>query len=224
MYVGRTRNPQSGEERTIRRFVAVGIPVILVGALTGCSAFFPSDVTPSESASSGLETAACSQEDAQLTWHPKQEAAPADYGYRTVTVALDESETTVDTELGYAASVTSDDFRSKAYFDTDWVDFVLDEFGRTGQTVAGSKDATDYFDSARPSEPALGVTIIGYQQSQVQVAFDLRCAGAELGSGWLTTIGGELHTTMIFCGDEVAEATTQDELYLKELHSYCPAS
>jgi hypothetical protein len=208
----------------MRRFAAVGIPIVLALVLGGCSAFFPEDVTPTASASSSPEPAACSETAAQLTWHTQQEALPAVIGYRSVTVSPDGGQSTVDTELGYAATVTSDDLHSAAYFDTHWVNFLQDEFSRTGQAAAALGGATDYFDSAKPSDPPVGVTIIGYQLGQVQVGFDLQCAGQDLGSGWLTTIGGELHTTMIFCGDEFTEATTENEFYLQGLRTYCPAT
>lgn len=208
--------------------MAASIPLALLPTLAGCSSFFPENVTPSESAASPVPTA-CNQSDAKLRWQPKQEAQPALLGYRTITATAEGSESTADTPLGYEAEVTSDDFLSPGYFEKDWVDFLLDEYGRTGQTTtdsaASSANSDGFFDSATLNDPPVGVSIIGYQVGQVRVQFSLECRGEEVGSGWLTTTGGNLLTTLIYCGDEkVVAPGTENELYLNELHSYCPAS
>ncbi|TFD07472.1 MULTISPECIES: hypothetical protein [unclassified Cryobacterium] len=207
--------------------LAAAATVVL--ALVGCSAFFPADVTPTASVSSP-EPVACSQKNAQLTWHPLQDAEPAALGHRELTVAADGTESTVDTALTYTSSLVSDDLLSRDYFEPDWIDFLLAEFERTGQT-----DITDLghprvdFEGAKPSVPLEGTTIIGFATDQIQVGFDLSCAGVDVGSGLLTTSGNGLNATMLVCG-QPAPAPTMGEvqdflpqtLYQKQLRSYCP--
>ncbi|WP_105036250.1 hypothetical protein [Cryobacterium aureum] len=217
-------------QASARSVGVVAVAVTIVAALAGCSAFFPADVTPTASVSS-LEPVACSQNDAQLTWHPMQDAEPATLGHRELTVAADGTEFAVDTELTYTSSLVSDDLLSRDYFTPEWVNFLLGEFERTGQT-----EMTDLghpqidFEAAKPSVPVAGTTIMGFQTDQIQVPFDLTCAGADGGSGLLTTSGNGLNATMLVCGQPLPEPTmgeVQDflpeTLYQKQLRSYCPS-
>ncbi|MDJ0339744.1 hypothetical protein [Cryobacterium sp. PH31-O1] len=104
------------------------------------------------------------------------------------------------------------------------MDFLLEEFDRTGQSTADPVNVDNYFDSATLNDPPEGVSIIGYQITQVRVEFNLECRGKDVGSGWLTTVDSGLRTTLIYCGDDrVVEPGTENDLYLNELHSYCPA-
>lgn len=207
----------------------LAVATTIVVALAGCSAFFPADVTPTASVSSP-EPVACSQHDAQLTWHPMQDAEPATLGHRELTVAADGTESAVDTELTYTSSLVSDDLLSRDYFTPEWIDFLLAEFERTGQT-----ETTDLghpqvdFEAAKPSVPLVGTTIMGFQTNQIQVAFDLSCSGSEVGSGLLTTTTNGLIATMLACGQPTPAPTmgeVQDflpeTLYQKQLRSYCP--
>lgn len=216
------RTPVSVRRRSARRFSVMGIGIVVVSLLSGCTAFFPREVTPTASAPPS-EAAACSQSDAQLTWQPKQEAPLVPAGYRSVTVMPGGARSTVDTRLSYGPTVTSDDFLSPAYFEGDWINFLVGEFGRTGQSTAGSGDRKLYFDAARPANPQLGVTIIGYEFGQVSAAFDLKCQGDDVGSGVLTTVDGALHTRMIFCGDGIPDPTADNASYLTELYAHCLA-
>ena len=202
---------------------------VLVVSLSGCSAFFPADVTPTASVSiPGL--VACNEQDAQLTWQPLQEAEPAALGHRELTVAADGTETAVDTELAYSSSLVSDTLLSRDYFTPKWIDFLLAEFERTGQTQStGLGHPQVDFEAAKPSVPLVGTTIMGYQTDQIQVAFDLSCGGADEGSGLLTTSGNSLNATMLFCGQPTPEPTMGEvqeflpqTLYQKQLRSYCP--
>ncbi|MBG6212709.1 MAG: hypothetical protein LH475_08390 [Cryobacterium sp.] len=218
------------------RLSAVG--AVLALSLSGCSAFFPNEVTPTGAVASP-EPAACSTADAHLVWQRMQEAQPAALGHREITVSADGSETKVDTELLYTSSLTSDELRSRDYFAPDWINFLLSEFEDTGQT-----DMTDLghphvdFDAAKPSVPLVGTTIVGFQTDQIQVAFDVSCNGSEMGSGLLTTSGNGLNATMLLCGalsehdQPTPEPTTDapnvggfsfpDEGYQRQLSSYCP--
>ena len=201
----------------------MAVPILLV-VLTGCSAFFPENVTPTASVS-GPEPVACSQQDAQLTWHPMQDAEPAALGHRELTVTADASESAVDTELPYNSSLVSDTLRSRDYFTPHWIDFLLSEFARTGQTeMTDLGHSRADFEAAKPSVPLVGVTIIGFQTGQIQVGFDLRCAGDDAGSGLLTTSGNGLYATVLFCGVPITPmpAGEGESLYQTQLRSYCP--
>ena len=208
----------------------LALAIALVVCLTGCSSFFPAEVTPTASASSP-EPVACSQQDAQLTWHPMQDAEPASLGHRELTVASDGTETAVDTELAYLSSLASDDLLSRDYFAPDWINFLLGEFEQTGQTeVTGLGHPQVDFEAAKPLVPLSGTTIMGYQTDQIQVPFDLTCGGADVGSGLLTTSRNDLIATALVCGPTFPEPTmgqVQEFLpqtrYEKQLRSYCPS-
>ncbi|TFD58151.1 hypothetical protein E3T39_12680 [Cryobacterium suzukii] len=200
----------------------LAVATALLVSLTGCSAFFPTDVTPTASVSSP-EPVACSEHDAQLTWYPLQDAEPAALGYRALNVAPGGVQTPVDTDFDYAPTMTSDVLLATAYHEPQWLDFLVGEFGRTGQVGAYSGDLGDFFDSAKPSDPQIGVYIMGFQTGQVNVPFDLTCAGEEVGAGLLTTSASPLISTMVFCGEETS-APAIDKDYLAQLRSYCSAS
>ncbi|TFD90044.1 hypothetical protein [Cryobacterium serini] len=119
--------------------------------------------------------------------------------------------------------MTSDDLLAKAYYEPQWLDFLVGEFGRTGQVGAYSGGQGDFFESAKPSDPQIGVSIMGFQTGQVSVPFDLTCAGDEVGAGVLTTSASPLISTMVFCGEQ-ASAPAIDQNCLVQLRTYCPAS
>ncbi|WP_104178754.1 hypothetical protein [Cryobacterium sp. Y50] len=218
------------QHTSARPFGVLAATTALVVSMTGCSAYFPADVTSTASVSSP-QPVACSPQDAQLTWHPLQDAELGALGYRTLNVAPDGMQDHVDTEFDYAPTVTSDELLAPAYFEPPWLDFLMGEFGRTGQVGAFTGELSDFFDSAKPSDPQIGVYIMGFQTGQVSVPFDLTCAGEEVGSGLLTTSASPLMSSMVFCGEESGEesgeetsASAIDEDFLVQLRSYCPAS
>ena len=200
----------------------MAVPVAAIRMLAGYSGVFPVDVTRTASASSP-EPAACSQEDAELTWQPLQDTEPAALGYRVLTVAADGVQTHVDTDFDYAPTLTSENLLASAYFDPEWVDFLMGEFSRTGQVGACDGALGDFFDYAKPSEPQIGVYIMGFQTGQISVPFDLSCAGDEVGSGPPTTSSSPLIRTVVFCGDGI-NLPAIDADYLAQPRSYCPAS
>ena len=211
------------KQQVSARFIGLlAATTALVVSLTGCSAFFPAEVTPTASVSSPGPVA-CSEQDAQLTWQPLQDAELGALGYRTLTVASDGMQDHVDTEFGYAPTMTSDELLAPAYFEPAWLDFLVGEFSRTGQVGASSGGPHDFFDSAKPSDPRIGVYIMGFQTGQVSVPFDLSCAGDEVGVGVLTTSASPLISTMVFCGEQTS-APALDQNYLVQLRTYCPAS
>ena len=115
-----------------RSTAVLAVATVVAVCLAGCSAFFPTDVTPTASVSR-LQPVACSQQNAQLTWQPLQDAELGALGYRTLKVAPDGVQTHVDTEFDYVPTMTSDDLLATAYYEPQWLDFLVGEFGRTGQ-------------------------------------------------------------------------------------------
>ncbi|KNC17320.1 hypothetical protein AC792_14705 [Arthrobacter sp. RIT-PI-e] len=102
------------------------------------------------------------------------------------------------------------------------VDFLVEDFSRTGQTsLEDIGSSPENFDSFALSDLAPGTYVLGYRLEQFTATFALDCDGELVGSGELHSTAEEnLRGSFIACGEPAAD--TPDE-YERSLFSYCPA-
>lgn len=198
-----------------RMTIGVLLSGLTAGALVGCSG---GDASPAQIPEpTPTSSSACDVTDTRVTWEPMTEAPKADLGYRVLTVTGDGSQSNADHHVPYTSSV---EHPGGLAFDDDALDFLLDDFSRTGQTTAQQiGEYTADFDVASLPDAEPGTHVLGYRIEQFAARFELDCHGDPAGSGALQSTTPNLHTSFVLCGAPLAENADD---YARSLLEHCP--
>lgn len=199
--------------RARERHHQIGVPTAAVAAalvLGGCTAAPGGSVGAGEPGAGataptpGPAGPACEPATAEVSWEPAGDGPARPLAFRVLTVAADGSQSTQDEVLGYETTVSSAELGYVDIHDQEWVEFLLEDFERTGQTTRTDLgDPEVDLDAIQSPEAEEGVYVWAYEISQIYAPFTLECSGDVAGSGQLVTSGTDRKTVLVECGEPV---------------------